>query len=148
MDFTFDDDQEALRRTVRGVPRRAEPADATCGRWSTTTAASPTTCGDSIVDLGWPALLVPEAHGGLGLGLVDMVVVLEEMGRAAVPRAVLLVGGARDAGRARGSGSTTSSASLAAGATRGTVALDEAGHGDAVDRVRTRAEPQVAAAGG
>src|SRR5207237_1417408 len=35
--------------------------------------------------LGWPALLVPEAHGGLGLGLVDAVVVLEEHGRVTMP---------------------------------------------------------------
>ena len=38
-----------------------------------------------IVDLGWTGLLVPEAAGGLGLGLVDAVVVQEEMGRAVFP---------------------------------------------------------------
>lgn len=34
-----------------------------------------------MAELGWFALLVPEAHGGLGLGLADMAVVLEELGK-------------------------------------------------------------------
>ncbi|MBI3247722.1 MAG: acyl-CoA/acyl-ACP dehydrogenase [Deltaproteobacteria bacterium] len=34
---------------------------------------------------GWTGLLIPEAHGGLGLAMLDMAVLLEEMGRAAVP---------------------------------------------------------------
>ena len=38
-----------------------------------------------IVELGWTGLLVPESAGGLGLGLVDAVVVQEEMGRALFP---------------------------------------------------------------
>ncbi len=38
-----------------------------------------------IVALGLTGILVPEAHGGLGLGLTDMGVVLEEMGRALLP---------------------------------------------------------------
>src|SRR4029079_11427138 len=38
-----------------------------------------------IIDLGWTGLLVPEQCGGLGLGLIDAVVVQEEMGRAVFP---------------------------------------------------------------
>src|SRR5438128_1876700 len=38
-----------------------------------------------IAELGWPGLLVPESAGGLGLGLLDMEVVLEEMGRRTFP---------------------------------------------------------------
>jgi alkylation response protein AidB-like acyl-CoA dehydrogenase len=33
-------------------------------------------------ELGWPALVVPEAHGGAGLGWVELVAVAEETGRA------------------------------------------------------------------
>jgi alkylation response protein AidB-like acyl-CoA dehydrogenase len=33
-------------------------------------------------ELGWPALLVPEAYGGLGLGYVELVALLEVMGEA------------------------------------------------------------------
>jgi alkylation response protein AidB-like acyl-CoA dehydrogenase len=38
-----------------------------------------------MAEQGWTGLLVPEAQGGLGLTMLDMAVLLEEMGRAAVP---------------------------------------------------------------
>jgi alkylation response protein AidB-like acyl-CoA dehydrogenase len=38
-----------------------------------------------MAELGWTAIPFAERHGGLGLGLVDLVVVLEEMGRHVVP---------------------------------------------------------------
>ena len=38
-----------------------------------------------MAGLGWTGLLVPEKFGGLGLGVLDMALLLEEMGRAALP---------------------------------------------------------------
>src|SRR5262245_14600131 len=38
-----------------------------------------------IADQGWTGLTIPEEYGGLGLGLLEMAVVSEEMGRACVP---------------------------------------------------------------
>src|SRR6185436_11181559 len=38
-----------------------------------------------MAELGWLGLAVPEAHGGTGLGFVDLVVLLEEMGRVVLP---------------------------------------------------------------
>ena len=38
-----------------------------------------------LTELGLQAIMVPEEHGGLGLGLVDLALVLEECGRALVP---------------------------------------------------------------
>ena len=38
-----------------------------------------------MVELGWPALTVPEEYGGLGLGMVELAVVVEELGRAIAP---------------------------------------------------------------
>jgi alkylation response protein AidB-like acyl-CoA dehydrogenase len=137
MDFTFSDDQDALRAGVRQLLEREAPGSyvramaddergITDGVWRT------------ISDAGWPGLLVPEEHGGLGLGLVDMDVVMEEMGRLPFPgpyysSAVLATLAARrlDA--------VDLLAPLASGTLRGTVALEESGHGDPVDRVRTRA---------
>ncbi len=43
----------------------------------------------AIADQGWMGLVVPEEHGGLGLGLVELAVVTEEMGRACLPGAFL-----------------------------------------------------------
>src|SRR5271154_7418592 len=38
-----------------------------------------------IADLGWLGLHLPEQHGGSGFGLPELVVVVEEMGRALTP---------------------------------------------------------------
>jgi alkylation response protein AidB-like acyl-CoA dehydrogenase len=90
-----------------------------------------------IAAMGWPGLLVPEELGGLGLGLVDMVVVMEEMGRLPFPgpffsSAVLATIAAKQLG------ADDLLRQLAGGEIRGTVALEELGTGDPVDRVRTR----------
>ena len=34
-----------------------------------------------MAELGWLGILVPEAHGGLGLGFAEMAVVLQELGK-------------------------------------------------------------------
>lgn len=39
----------------------------------------------AVADQGWTGLIVPEEFGGLGLGLVELAVVAEEMGRACLP---------------------------------------------------------------
>jgi alkylation response protein AidB-like acyl-CoA dehydrogenase len=133
MDFTFSPEQDALRVAVRSFLAAEAPSayvramldderGFTDGLWS------------KIVDLGWTGLLVPETCGGLGLGMVDLTVVLEEMGRLPVPgpffsSAVL----ATMAARALDERDLLTS--LAGGETRGTVALEELGHGDPVTRV-------------
>jgi len=38
-----------------------------------------------MAELGWTGLIVPEQYGGAGLNMVDMVVVLEEMGKVVFP---------------------------------------------------------------
>lgn len=43
----------------------------------------------AIADQGWTGLIIPEEYGGLGLSLVEMAVVAEEMGRACLPGAFL-----------------------------------------------------------
>jgi alkylation response protein AidB-like acyl-CoA dehydrogenase len=55
-----------------------------------------------MAELGWPGIVFPEAYGGLGLGFIELGVVLEECGRTLVPApiysSVLLGGGAVLAG--------------------------------------------------
>lgn len=137
MDFTFSDEQDELRRAVRGWLERHspvehleamenDPAGITDALWS------------DLVALGWTSLLVPESHGGGGAGLVDVMPVLEELGRVPFPgpfssSAVLATLAAARLGL------DEQLESLATGTTRGTIALDEQGHGDPVDRIRTRA---------
>lgn len=40
---------------------------------------------NKMAEMGWMGMCLPEAYGGLGLGLLDLSVVLEEMGRAVAP---------------------------------------------------------------
>ncbi len=137
MEFTLDDSQQALQETVRTM--LAERAASDYVRDMVDDALGVTDdLWDRMVDLGWVGLLVPEAQGGAGMGLLEMMVVLEEMGRRPLPgpfysSAVLATLGARALGL------DDRLASLASGTTRGTVALDEEGHGDVLDRIRTRA---------
>ncbi|HEY4308729.1 MAG TPA: acyl-CoA dehydrogenase family protein [Pirellulales bacterium] len=42
-----------------------------------------------VADQGWPGIHLPEEAGGLGLGVVDLVAVAEEMGRACFPGSFL-----------------------------------------------------------
>jgi len=137
VDFTFSDDQEALRDAVRGFLANETPSGYVRAMAEDERGFTDELWG-RIADMGWPGLLVPEAHGGLGLGLVDMVVVMEEMGRLPFPgpffsSAVLATLAARRLGADDLLGP------LASGNLRGTVALEEQGHGSPVDRVRARA---------
>ncbi len=38
-----------------------------------------------MAEQGWTGIIFPEEHGGFGMGMVEMVVTLEEMGRALLP---------------------------------------------------------------
>ena len=38
-----------------------------------------------VIEMGWLGAAIPEAHGGLGLGMLEMCVIAEEMGRALAP---------------------------------------------------------------
>ncbi|HXC49270.1 MAG TPA: acyl-CoA dehydrogenase family protein [Candidatus Limnocylindrales bacterium] len=42
-----------------------------------------------MAELGWPAILIPEEYGGLGMGNVELACVLEEFGRNLVPEPLL-----------------------------------------------------------
>ena len=84
MDFTFSEEQEALRTAVRDFLARESPP----AYWRSMIEDERGFSDDvwsAMVELGWVGLLVPEAQGGSGLGLVDLVVVMEEMGRVPFP---------------------------------------------------------------
>src|SRR5689334_9149604 len=38
-----------------------------------------------MAELGWHGLVIPEEHGGSGLGMLELAIVLDEMGRAVLP---------------------------------------------------------------
>lgn len=82
MDFDFTDDQEALRDAVR----RFVGKDYDFERRKGIVRAGGFDRGvwEGLAGLGLTALAVPEAHGGLGFGAVEAMVVMEELGRGLV----------------------------------------------------------------
>ncbi len=92
MELDFTSDQDELRATVRTV-LTAECSPASVREIVEARVAGKTVAADALwghmVDLGWPALTVPEAAGGLGFGAVELAVVAEELGRAIAPGPLL-----------------------------------------------------------
>ncbi len=92
MELDFTADQEELRDTVRAV-LAAECPPALVRELVDARVAGKAAAADGLwqqmVELGWPALTVPEAAGGLGLGPVELAVVVEELGRALTPGPLL-----------------------------------------------------------
>ena len=133
MELDLTADQEALRDGVRAV-LSAECTPARVRELVEARVAGKGEAADDalwaqMVELGWPALTVPEAAGGLGLGAVELGVVAEELGRALAP-GPLLPTLAQFVPTLRELGSTEQQAQLlgpvAADGVPGTLALAEA----------------------
>ena len=82
MDFDFSDDQQQLRDAARRWVDKAytfehRRAAVAAGGFSRDTY-------NALAELGLTALNVPEEHGGMGMGAVEAMVVMEEMGRGMV----------------------------------------------------------------
>ena len=83
MNFDFTDDQQAIKRTAKEflasrykaekVRELAESGSYDDDLWS------------EISELGWPGIFIPEEYGGQGLGVVELVIVMEELGYALAP---------------------------------------------------------------
>ncbi|MEB2284857.1 MAG: hypothetical protein B6D46_14880 [Polyangiaceae bacterium UTPRO1] len=84
MDFGFTPEQDELRAQARRLLDHELPLD----RILASSAAPPTldrALWKRTAELGWAGLTIPEAHGGLGLCAVDLIVLLEEMGKTLCP---------------------------------------------------------------
>ena len=84
MSIALTDDHKALadtasellaKRDARGAARALLEAD----------AEERPAFWDELAGLGWLGLHLPEDHGGSGFGLAELVVVVEELGRAIAP---------------------------------------------------------------
>jgi alkylation response protein AidB-like acyl-CoA dehydrogenase len=84
MRFAFTDDQLLLRDAVRDFLTKECPADRVREAWTNETGLLPDVW-SGLAEMGGLGLLVPEVHGGLGMDELDLVLVLEETGRAALP---------------------------------------------------------------
>ncbi|HEY3096457.1 MAG TPA: acyl-CoA dehydrogenase family protein [Acidimicrobiia bacterium] len=128
MDFEFSDDQELLRASVRRFLAEQAPI-AYVRALRDDERGTTDDVWTGLAELGVTGLLAPEEYGGAAGGMVDMAVVLEELGRAVHPGpfASSAVGAVSVVTLA---GSDDDRAELlpglASGETVATVALDEA----------------------
>lgn len=88
MNFTFSEDQLLLQQTVREFLAGECSTAWVREQWASETGRSPEFW-QKLSEIGIPGLLVPEAHGGLELDEIDFVLLLEEIGRAALPEPVI-----------------------------------------------------------
>ncbi len=84
MDLELSSDQELLRQTVRRFLSDQAPMTYVRAHLDDARGTSEQMWKD-LVELGVIGLLVPERYGGAGMGMVEMGVVLAEMGRAVHP---------------------------------------------------------------
>ncbi len=83
MNFDFSDDQQAIKRTAKDmlaerfklekVRELAEAGEYHDEAWK------------EMCELGWAGIFIDEQHGGQGLGLVELVILCEELGYALAP---------------------------------------------------------------
>ncbi|HTW50685.1 MAG TPA: acyl-CoA dehydrogenase family protein [Stellaceae bacterium] len=102
MDIGFSEEQQMLRDTARKFLDAACTTKFVRERMATEEAMTPEFW-SQLAEQGWLGINFAEEDGGAGLGLVDLVVLMEEMGRAVMPGpylATVLLGGAaiREAG--------------------------------------------------
>ena len=135
-DFGFGDEETMVRDQARKLLRERVPADRlrvlvagdhhAAYESPVPPAAWDRALWDEMVGLGWPALLVPEAAGGVGAKMVGVAALAEEIGRAAVPSplpATLAATAALRAALALGHAAATPALEAIAGGTAATLAV-------------------------
>jgi alkylation response protein AidB-like acyl-CoA dehydrogenase len=83
LNFDFTDDQQAIKSTAHDflasrfkldkVRRLAESGEYDESQWK------------EMSELGWPGIFIGEEHGGQGLGVLELVILTEELGYVAAP---------------------------------------------------------------
>ncbi len=139
MNFDFSDDQKLLKEQVRKFLADKCPTKVV-RRVLDGTETHADDVWKGLVDLGVPALGIPEEHGGMGLSPLEVCVVAEEIGRAAAPvpfdTSVVL---ATEALKLAGSEAQKKKwlPELAAGKAIGTVAIAEGAQSPKPRNIRT-----------
>jgi alkylation response protein AidB-like acyl-CoA dehydrogenase len=144
VNFTFSDEQDELRKTVRRFLEEKSPSAEVRRLMDTPEGHDPATWKQLAQELALTGLAIPEEHGGQGFGFVELGIVLEEMGRALFPSPFLASAGLA-AAAVQNAGTPEQQADLlpgiAAGETIATLALAEAnGRWDA-DGIEATATP-------
>jgi alkylation response protein AidB-like acyl-CoA dehydrogenase len=80
MDFDLTEDQKEIKRVAHELLQRRSPFAAV--RAAAESGSYDDNLHTELIELGWPGIAVDEAHGGQGLGVVELAVLAEELGYA------------------------------------------------------------------
>jgi alkylation response protein AidB-like acyl-CoA dehydrogenase len=83
MNFDFTDDQQAIKRTAKEMlESRFKPE-----RWRELVESGEydDAIWKEMSELGWPGIFIEEQYGGQGLGVVELIILMEELGYALAP---------------------------------------------------------------
>jgi len=84
MDFSFSEEQEMLRTMARDFLEKECTESFVREMEEDEKGYSPELWG-KMADLGWMGLVLPEEYGGQGMGYMDLIILLQEMGRNILP---------------------------------------------------------------
>ncbi len=88
MRFAFSEEQLMFRDAVRDLLVSECPPDVVRQAWENSSGRTADVW-QKLASQGVPGMLVPESAGGLGLTELDMILVIEECGRAALPEPIV-----------------------------------------------------------
>ncbi len=90
MDLVLSEEQELLQQTAREfVAKRSSLKRIRALREGEDADGFSRELWREMARLGWTGIILPEEHGGLGLGYLDLMVVMEELGRGLMPEPML-----------------------------------------------------------
>ena len=84
MNFAFSEEQEFLRETARRFLEERSPTDVVREVMATSEGFDSGTWAE-LANMGWQSMAIPEEYGGAGFSFLELVVLMEEMGRALLP---------------------------------------------------------------
>jgi alkylation response protein AidB-like acyl-CoA dehydrogenase len=81
MEFAFSDEQEMIRESAESFLADVSDSAAVRAAMVTELGHDPALWQRLCTEMVWPAIHIPEQYGGLGLGFVELAILLEQMGR-------------------------------------------------------------------
>jgi alkylation response protein AidB-like acyl-CoA dehydrogenase len=81
MEFSFTEEQEMIRESAVAFLSNVSTSEAVRKMMATELGYDPSVWQRIAQEMVWPALHIPEEYGGMGLGYVELVALLEQMGK-------------------------------------------------------------------
>jgi alkylation response protein AidB-like acyl-CoA dehydrogenase len=141
MQFGLTETQQTLKNTVRKFLAAECPMSEVRKLMETAIAFDPALW-RKIAEQGWTGMILPEEHGGFGMGMVEMAAALEEMGRALLPGpffSTVLMAGPLLEGVSNESAKRKYLSAISSGQAKATVALLEESASWSPDSTRMQA---------